>query len=62
MSKRIIPDEEIRQVLTLARSGMHLRAIERATGVSTKGITGICDRAGVRLVKAKRGPQKRVTA
>jgi transposase-like protein len=58
MSKRIIPIEEKRQVLMLARSGMHLRAIKRATGVSTNGIMGICDRAGVRLVKAKRGPQK----
>jgi hypothetical protein len=58
MSKRIIPISEVRQVLSLAREGKHLREIERLTGVSTNGITGICDRHWVRLVKAKRGPQK----
>lgn len=60
MSKRIIPPSEVKHVLSLAREGHHLRAIERQTGVSTNGITGICDRAGVKLKQGKRGPVKTV--
>ena len=58
MSKRIITRDEISHVLRLARSGVYLREIERRTGISTNGITGICDRAGARLTKAKPGPQR----
>ena len=58
MSKRIIPISEVRQVLSLAREGKHLREIERLTGVSTNGIMGIVARAGVKLKQVKRGPVK----
>lgn len=56
MSKRRITPEEINHVITLARSGMHSRAIARASTVSTQGIHGICQRAGVKLKHGKRGP------
>lgn len=59
MAKRRISEQEVSDVLRMARQGMHLRCIARFSGVSTTGVTGICDRAGLRLVKAKRGPAKK---